>query len=76
MGMCMDTEHVYLTRQFKAYERTMPLDVASWQSGAGLAGVLKATFQRYPDIELELKALILRKVKGESKKRHGSFFGA
>lgn len=52
----------------------MPLDVASWQSGAGLAGVLKATFQRYPDIELELKALILRKVKGESKKTPRFFF--
>lgn len=53
----------------KSYTRTKDVDSSLWQSGAGLAGVLGAIFERYPDIELQLNAIIMKKkaLKGKEK---------
>ncbi|WP_156747523.1 hypothetical protein [Pseudomonas sp. JY-Q] len=45
----------------KVYTRTKVVDPSRWQSGAGFAGLLGATFKRYPELESRLKTLILRK---------------
>lgn len=45
----------------KVYERNKEVDTSHWQSGAGLSGVLGATFKRYPGLESALRKLILKK---------------
>ncbi|WP_312817682.1 hypothetical protein [Pseudomonas sp.] len=58
----------------KAYIRTKEVDASHWQSGAGLAGVLGATFRRYPGLESRLTALILkRRSKGKKSKEIHEF---
>ncbi|QXH59324.1 hypothetical protein [Pseudomonas azerbaijanorientalis] len=53
----------------KSYRRTKEVDASLWQSGAGLSGVLGATFTLYPKLESKLQDLILkRKPKGKNKK--------
>ncbi|MFP3677274.1 hypothetical protein SB725_09125 [Pseudomonas sp. SIMBA_041] len=52
----------------KSYRRTKEVDASLWPSGAGLSGVLGATFSLYPKLESKLKDLILkRKPKGKNK---------
>lgn len=51
----------------KAYQRKKKVDPSLWQTGAGLSGVLGAIFERYPDLEPELRKLILRKISKEKK---------